>query len=109
MLISSLIMTKEELSQAIDNISRGYPSQTEGPVEVVYRTEMQPERYQLVQGYHRMVEAIVRGETEIQVMKLNEDTSKWMVPKPNDLFQFDWDLPYRGLENFIEPYMLRRL
>jgi hypothetical protein len=70
---------------------------------------MQPERYQLVNGYHRVVEAMVRGETEIQTMIEDEDTTGWMKPSPNDLFQFDWDLPYRGMENFIEPYQLRRL
>lgn len=105
--ISSLAMTKEEISQAVDNIARGYGAQTPGPIKVVYRTEMQPERYQVVNGYHRIVEAIVRGETEIQIMIEEEDTSKWMIP--NDLFQFNWDLPYRGMEEFIEPYQLRRL
>lgn len=109
MLISQLILTKEELSQAIDNIARGYPAMTEGPVKVVYRTDLQPERYQLVNGYHRLVEAIVRGETEIETMIEDEDTTGWMKPNPNELFNFQWDLPYRGLEDFIEPHMLRRL
>ena len=105
--ISELVMTKEELSQAIDNISRGYPSMTEGPVEVVHMNQMQ--RYQLVQGYHRMVEAMLRGETQVQTQVQDVDTSGYMVPKPNDIFHFQPELEYKGLEEFIEYYILKRL
>jgi len=107
--ISSLIATKEEISQAVDNISRGYGAQTMGPIKVVLRTDMKPPKYQVVNGYHRLVEAIARGETEIQIAIEDEDISGWMVPRSNELFQFNWDLPYRGLEDFIEPYQLRNL
>lgn len=107
--IAELVMEKDELSAAIDNITRGYPAMTEGPVEVAYMTQMQPERYQLVNGYHRMVEAMLRGEMQVQVQIQDVDTSGWMIPQPNNIFSFQPDQDYKGLEDFIEPYMLRRL
>lgn len=105
--ISTLLMSKSEIFEAVSNITRGSPSMTEGPVKVVYFKKAK--KYQLVNGYHRVVEHIVRGEENIAIMIGDEDTSDWKLPSRKDTFIYQNDLPYKGLESFIEPYLLKRL
>ena len=105
--ISSLLMTKSELFAAVSNITRGYPAQTEGPVEIAYLEAAQ--KYELVNGYHRMVEFLTRGIDQVKAQVQDVDTSNWMVPTADDTFVYQPDMQYGGLEDFIEPYMIRRL
>ena len=105
--IDSLLMTKSELEAAVSNITRGYPAQTEGPVEVAYLEAAQ--KYELVNGYHRIVELLTTGATQVQVKIQDVDTSTWRVPPPEDTFIYRPDAQYGGLEDFLEPYMIRRL
>lgn len=103
--IASLIMTKSELAEAVSNIARGYPAATEGPLEVAVFPNS--DRYQLVNGYHRMVEIMLRGKTSVYVeVTQNAD---WNLPTKRDRFQFEPDKPYKGLERFVEVYLLKRL
>ena len=102
--IDSLIITKSELEAAISNITRGYPAVTEGPVEVAYLKRFR--RHQLVNGYHRMVDYLLAGQTSV-LAKVSEGT--WKLPPMSDRFVFQPELPFKGLEDFTEPYMLRRL
>ena len=102
--IDSLVMTKEELIAAVENIARGYPAVTEGPLEVAYLPKSR--RYQLTNGYHRMVEYMLAGKTSVPVMVIQ---GEWRLPPSKNRFQFQPGLRYKGLEDFIEPYMLRRL
>ena len=104
--ISSLIMTKSELFEAVSNITRGYPAQTEGPVEVAYLEAA--EAYQLVNGYHRVVELLVSGQDQVQV-KVQDEHASWDPPPPDDTFVYQPGEQYGGLEDFIEPYLIRRL
>ncbi len=103
--IGSLVMTRSELQMAVENIARGYPAQTEGPVEVAY--DRRSKRYHLTNGYHRMIEFIIRGKTNVLVKVTGE--ANWKLPPKSDRFVFNPGLPYGGLENFIEPYLLKRL
>jgi hypothetical protein len=102
--IDSLIMTQDELLAAAENIARGYPAVTEGPLEVAYLPKSR--RYQLTNGYHRMVEYLLSGKTSVPV-KVTE--GEWNLPPIKGRFKFRPDLKYKGLEDFIEPYLLRRL
>lgn len=104
--IASLVMTRSELEAAISNIIRGHPAMTEGPVEVVYLPRSR--RYQLVNGYHRMVNYLLQGASSVTVT-VQLEPGNWRLPERRDRFVFQPDLPYKGLEAFIEPYMLRRL
>ena len=103
--IGQLLMTKEEIAAAVDNLSRGLPSVTQGPLEVRYHEAQK--RYQLVNGYHRLVETLMRGQSDVQVM--NTGPAEWRFPSPNELFVPDWDEEYYGMENFIEIYLLKRI
>lgn len=102
--IDSLIITKDELNQAVENITRGYPAVTEGPLEVAYLPKSR--RFQLTNGYHRMVEYLLSGKTSVPV-KATE--GEWKLPPMKDRFKFQPGLRYKGLEDFVEPYLLRRL
>lgn len=55
---------QNNLAQAIDNIRRGMPAQTAGPV-TLYRRKGK-KGYELGDGHHRFVEAQSRGESHIQ-------------------------------------------
>lgn len=103
--IDQLLLVKDEIIAAVSNLSRGLPSVTPGPVEVNYHQSVQ--KYELTNGYHRLVEALMRGETSISV----KDTgpAEWSVPTGDRLFIPDYDQEYYGLEEFIEYYELKRL
>lgn len=103
--IGSLLLSKEEVRAAVENLSRGLSSMTEGPVEVNYHPSL--DKFQLTNGYHRLVEALMRGESEIEVN--NEGEASWRPPNLGDRYKPDWDADYYGMEEFIELYMLRRL
>jgi hypothetical protein len=103
--IADLIMTKEEIEAAVSNLSRGLASQTEGPVEVNLHPSIN--QYQLTNGYHRVVEAMMRGETEVPVK--DDGQAEWRPPGRRDRFYYDPSQDYYGMEEFIENYMLRRL
>lgn len=101
--ITSLIMTKSELKEAVGNIARGHPAITEGPIEVAMFPK---DYYQLVNGYHRMVEIMLRGENTISV-KVTQNAT-WKISR-SDRFKFEPDKPYKGLERFIEIHLLKKL
>jgi hypothetical protein len=103
--VGSLLLSKEEVQAAVDNLSRGLPSMTEGPVEINYHPSLG--KFQLTNGYHRLVEALLRGQSEIKVHNTGEAT--WSPPNRSDLYKPDWDADYYGMEEFIESYVLRRL
>ena len=101
--IAAIVMTKDELQQAVENITRGYPAMTTGPVEVAI---LKSRRYQLVNGYHRMVQFLLNGQEDVVA---NIVKGEWRLPSKNERFVFKPDLPFKGLEDFIEPYLLKRL
>jgi hypothetical protein len=102
--ISSIIMEKSELEAAVSNISRGHAAVTEGPVEVAYLPKSR--KYQLTNGYHRMVALMLAGETRVLA---NIHRGDWALPSRRERFTFQPELPFKGLEDFIEIYLLRRL
>ncbi len=103
--IADLILTKEEIAAAVSNLSRGLPSQTEGPLEVNFHPSLN--QYQLTNGYHRLVEAMVRGETSVPVK--DDGQAAWRPPSRRERFYYDPSQDYYGMEEFIEHYELRRL
>lgn len=103
--IAQLIMTKEEIAAAVSNISRGYGAVTEGPLEVNYHETLG--KYQLTNGYHRLVHALMSGQHEVTVF--NDGPATWRPPAPDKTFVPDWDEEYFGMEDFIEYYELKRL
>jgi len=103
--IGQLLMTKEEIAAAVSNLSRGLPSVTQGPLKVNYHESLG--RYQLTNGYHRLVEALMSGKTSVQVQ--NDGPAEWRPPSKSEIFVPDWNQDYFGMEDFIEYYELKRL
>jgi hypothetical protein len=105
--LSKLVLTKSELQAAVENITRGYPAMTEGPVLVV---DMGRGLYQLVNGYHRLIPMMLSGaDSVLALVDVSAGKRPWGLPTRSDRFRYDPSLPYKGLETFLEPYMLRRL
>ena len=102
--IKDLLMTKEEISDAVSNLSRGLPSMTPGPLEVYHHKSV--DRYQLTNGYHRVVEALMNGERMVPIN--SQGPATWEVPT-SGVFTPDFNSEFFGMEDFIEYYELKRL
>jgi len=103
--IPDILMRKSEIEAAVSNLSRGMPSMTPGPVLVAYHESLN--KYELVNGYHRVIEALLNGKTTIQIQ--NKELAQWSPPSSSDIFVPDFDREYFGMEDFIELYELKRL
>ncbi len=103
--IEDLILTKDEIEAAVSNLSRGMSSMTSGPLFVSKRPL--EGKYELTNGYHRLVEALMRGKTSVTVM--NQGDAEWKMPSKDRLFEPDFSREYYGMEDFIEYYELKNL
>jgi len=105
--IASIIMDKDELYGAVSNIARGHTSMTDGPVKVAVHPKGE---YELVDGYHRMVMYMLQGHTQVSA-KVELATWKLGYKKELSHLRFDFrpNLQYKGLEEFIELYLLKRI
>jgi hypothetical protein len=106
--ISSLILTKSEIIAAAENIARGYQAMTTRPIEVV---DMGRGKYQVTNGCHRLVALIVVSGDSSVVVRVNSEhgVRPWKLPPRNDRFRYYPDARYGGMEDILEPYLLRRL
>jgi hypothetical protein len=67
---SSLILDRVNLEWAIENIKEKRPSRSKAkPMQVAMSYDR---KYYLLDGYHRLVEAVLAGETSAKVMLLNK-------------------------------------
>ena len=103
--IARLLMTKEEIAAAVSNLSRGLSSMTPGPLEVSLHKALG--KYQLTNGYHRLVETLMSGRTSVPVKVTG--MAEWRPPSNKELFVPNWNADYFGMEDFIEYYELKRL
>ena len=76
-LIKDIILNKDEIESAVDNISRGLRAITQGPLEVYYHPS--EDKYELSNGYHRIIEALFQGKKEIEA--ISKGTATWDLPK----------------------------
>lgn len=103
--MSALIMLKDDILAAIENLARGMMPQTEGPITV--SRFKQRYKFQLVNGYHRAVLAILAGKQTM--LARVEGNATWQEPSAADTFTPDWTKRFKGLENFAEIYLLKRI
>ena len=102
--LSKLIMVKDEIQAAVDNLARGLLPQTEGPI-LVSRIGNEDE-FQLINGYHRAVVAMLANKKHM--MAKIDGQADWQQPE-EEVFRPDWTKRFKGLEDFIEVYQLKRL
>jgi len=103
--IEDLVLTKDEIEAAVSNLSRGMSSMTSGPL-FVSKHPLEG-KYELTNGYHRLVEALMRGDKTVTV--LNQGDAEWKMPSEDRLFEPDFSKEYYGMEDFIEYYELKNL
>ncbi len=99
-----LIVDDENMCGAAYNISVGQKSFDTKISEVHYYPKRK--KFDLANGHHRLIESMLRGEVKNKFKVTDIYDSK-----RNCEFQFDKNLPYKGLENLerIESYTLRDL
>lgn len=103
--LSKLVMTKDEIKAAVDNLVRGLLPQTEGPILVSRIGD--EDRYQLINGYHRVVVAILADQK--YMMAKIDGQADWQQPEIEEIYRPDWTKRYKGLEDFVEVYQLKHL
>lgn len=65
--LKNLYTPKGKLEETIEEIKRGELSRTEGAIEVSYIPYLRA--YRVLNGHHRLVEAYLRGEKQIEAFK----------------------------------------
>lgn len=89
--IRQLTVSRQGIREALQDVAYGRPARTSGPVHV--RTA--GKRLFLLDGYHRVVEAILSGQSEVLAVEGDSDYSI-----AGDLIRFD-NTALFGLEEVI--------
>lgn len=101
--IENLLPDKENMEVAVDSLRKGMYSPSNKPIEV-YASE---DKYIVADGHHRLLQAIINGESSVAVKILDSD-------KPmsrNGTIELDlYDGDYYGLDNNLENgWLIKRL
>jgi hypothetical protein len=106
--IQDMILRKEDLELAAHSLSQGRESMTSGPVKV-YFVE-QENKYDLADGYHRVLRAILdRRDVILAEVHMVDDPNQLYVPPMRDRYVYQPHEHYLGLEDFIAVQTLRRI
>lgn len=104
--VQRLIISRRSLFGAMTNWSAGRRSRTDGPISI-WITE--DDKYLLVDGYHRVFEALIKGESILDVEVVGDGyTNYWVTPRPDDYFTYQ-ATKYSGLEDLAEVDILDEL
>lgn len=102
--LGNLLISRKGLVQAFNDYKDGRESRTAGPVHV-WQTE--DNKYQLVDGYHRIVNAILHGQQTIQAEIIGRGYSDyWAITKPKDQFQYKSSMTYNDLQDVADKELL---
>jgi len=101
--IENLLPDKKNMEVAVDSLRKGMYSPSNKPIEV-YASE---DKYIVADGHHRLLQAIINGESSVAVKILDSD-------KPmsrNGTIELDlYDGDYYGLDNNLENgWLIKRL
>lgn len=103
--INKLLTSRKSIFNALHNdIRNGRLSKSTGPLEV---WKLSDGRLLVVDGYHRLVEAMLKGKKYLNVEVVGEGyTDYWATPN-DDVFMFDNYSQYLGLEGLADETILR--
>lgn len=105
--ISDLLIFRKSLIQAFSDFKDGRESRTDRPIEV-WQTE--DGKYQLIDGYHRIVAALIHGQKIIKAEIVGKGYSDyWSVAKPRDQFHYRHNMTYQDLQDLADKELLRDL
>lgn len=102
---SDLIMSRNSLFAAMNNISRGCPSKSTGPVDVLF---IDKDRYQLIDGYHRAFADLLFGKDFIESNIYRGYSDYWAIARGNDIFKYNARQEFKGLENLADKNILKK-
>jgi tRNA nucleotidyltransferase/poly(A) polymerase len=105
--ISGLTMHRQGIQTALRDIINGETSKTEGPIKI---WRMESGALQVIDGYHRVVEALVKGSNSIKVKVAGKGYSDyWSEAGGSDVFEINPALPFKGLEKIASQTTLEQL
>jgi SPP1 gp7 family putative phage head morphogenesis protein len=82
--VEDLLLDKRAVQHTRGDIDNGRKSHTEGPLDV-WKTE--DGRYLVVDGYHRVLEGIDRGDKEFDIQVVGEGyTDYWVIPDKDNTY-----------------------
>lgn len=91
---------------AVHDLASGRLSKTSGPVIVIGTKYNQ---YQLGDGYHRVLEAILQGQTKIRAKKIKDGSSKFAITPNGQEWIFHPNSPTFGLEILFKSADIEKL
>ena len=101
--IENLLPDKNNMEVAVDSLRKGMQSPSNSPIEV-YASE---DKYIVADGHHRLLQAIINGESSVNVKVL--DSEKPMSRNGTVALDF-LDGDYYGLDNNLESgWLIKRL
>jgi len=101
--IENLLPDKNNMEVAVDSLRKGMQSPSNSPIEV-YTSE---DKYIVADGHHRLLQAIINGESSVNVKVL--DSEKPMSRNGTVALDF-LDGDYYGLNNNLESgWLIKRL
>lgn len=107
MQMQDLLVSRKGLVQAFNDYKDGKESRTHGPVHV-WQTDNN--KYQLIDGYHRFVFALISGQKTIKAEIIGKGYSDyWVITKPEDAFEYNPSITYRDLQNLADKELYNQL
>lgn len=98
--LANIIASRKALVQAFNNFKYGRESRASGPVQV---WQIDDNDYQLIDGYHRFVAAMLTKHKTIKSEIIGQGHSAyWTITKPNDQFRYTPSITYKNLENLAD-------
>lgn len=105
--LGEILAFRKAVVQAFGDFKQGRESRTIGPVHI-WKTE--DNKYQLVDGYHRFIYAIIHQYKTIDCEIIGSGYSDyWSITKPEDQFHYKTSMTYKDLENLADEELLRDL
>lgn len=101
--ISDLVAHRESLFDAYEHcVYRGKGSKSSGPIIVVELVD-EPGKYQLIDGYHRLIEHLLdHGSKSIQVVIGGLGSSEYAIAHGRDRWEGDESKKYGNLEDLTD-------
>ena len=105
--LADIVASRRAVVDAFTNFSNGRESRTNGPAEV-WQTE--DGHYQLLDGYHRFIAAIVSGRKTLPSEVTEQGRSNYRkVVGPSDRFAYKPSMTYKDLEHLADMELLADL
>ena len=99
--VARLVAHRRSVTGALDSCTFGNWSRSSGPLEVIALSN-EPGKFQLTDGYHRLIELLLSGATTVPVTEIPEN-DYYAIARPDQRLKWNMSKPYKGLEALIEP------